>query len=430
MLDREENELLCRVGADTPMGNMLRRYWIPAATSDELVAGGAPRRTRLLGEDLVAFRAHDGTVGVLDEHCPHRGASLVLARNEECALRCIYHGWLIATDGAIRDMPSEQEDTTFNRRVRAQAYPVYEAGGLVWTYLGPPGTEPPKMLFDWMAYPAEHRLVQKAREECNWMQCLEGVIDSAHTMFLHSNVITPVAGEQSIIPEDQGNTQRPTADRRPRIEVDTTAYGFRYAAIRTPLIDPQSRDYARVTHFIAPFCALFPAATGWTSMQLFVPIDDEHTMFHFIQTQHDKPIDDVMRVRRIKRSGMEIGVDLDTDYLKVRTRENNWMQDRTAMAAGSHTGLQGVNIEDIAVQESMGAIYDRSKEHLGTSDIAVARMRRIMLDGVRRFAAGEAPPVGLAEPVAYEKLHAEERMVPKGERWQDAIVDKEELSCT
>ena len=422
MLMREENELLCRVGAETPMGRMLRCYWIPAATSDELVAGGAPRRTRLLGEDLVAFRAHDGTVGVLDENCPHRGASLALARNEDCALRCIYHGWLIAADGTVRETPAEPDDSSFRQRVHARSYPVYEAGGLVWTYLGRPGTEPPKMYFDWMAHPAGHRLVQKAREECNWVQCLEGVIDSAHTMILHESLIKPVAAERSVIPEDQGQTQRPTADRSPRIEVDNTAYGFRYAAIRKPLIDPESRYYARITHFVAPFYALFPAAAGWTSMQLFVPIDDEHTMFHFIQTQHDKPIDDVMRVRRIQRSGLEIGVDLDADYRKVRSRENNWLQDRAAIAAGSPTGLHGVNIEDIAVQESMGKIFDRSKEHLGASDVAVARMRRVMLDGVRRFATGEAPPVGLAEPVAYEKLHAEERMVPNGERWQDTMV--------
>jgi phthalate 4,5-dioxygenase oxygenase subunit len=422
VLTPEENELLCRVGADTPMGSMLRRYWMPAATSEELVAGGAPRRTRLLGENLVAFRANDGSVGVLDEQCPHRGASLVLARNEDCGLRCIYHGWLIAPDGAVREMPAEPEDSSFAHRVRARSYPVYEAGGTVWTYLGPPGSEPPKMYFDWMAYPAEHRIVQKARVECNWLQTLEGVIDSAHTMFLHANLIQPVAAEKSIIPTDQGRTQRPTDDRSPRIEVDNTAYGFRYAAIRKPLIDPASRDYVRVTHYIAPFYAMFPASHGWTSMQFFVPIDDEHTMFHFIQTQHDSPIDPEMRVGRIRRSGIEAGVDLDSDYRKVRTRENTWMQDRAGMAAGSFTGLNGVNIEDMAMQESMGPIFDRSKEHLGASDVAVARLRRILLEGVRRFARGEAPPVGLAERVPYEALHAEERMVPKSERWQDGGV--------
>lgn len=423
MLTREENELLCRVGPDAPMGKMFRRYWIPAALTSELRAGGAPRRARLLGEDFVAFRDSAGVVGVLDELCPHRGASLVLARNEECGLRCIYHGWKIAVDGRVLESPAEPDEHGFKDRVRARAHPVYEAGGIVWTYLGPPGTEPPKMTFDWMSLPAGHRMIQKAREECNWAQCLEGVIDSAHSGFLHSNVIKPVPGENSIIPEDQGNTRRPSDDLAPRMEAENTAYGFHYAAIRKPLIDPESRDYVRVTLFIAPFIALFPGPLGWTSMQMFVPMDDEHTMFHFIQARHDKPIDQLTRERRAARSGMVLGVDVDPlDYRKIRTRDNNWLQDRTEMEAGSFSGIHGVNNEDIAMQESMGPIFDRRREHLGTSDVAVIRMRRIMLDGVRRFIDEGAPPVGLAERVAYEALRAGERMVSHGERWQEAMV--------
>jgi phthalate 4,5-dioxygenase oxygenase subunit len=236
-------------------------------------------------------------------------------------------------------------------------------------------------------------------------------------------VIKPVPGEKTIIPEDQGNTQRPSDDLAPRIEVEDTPFGFRYAAIRRPLIDPEVRDYVRVTLFIAPFIALFPAANGWTSMQIFVPMDDEHTMFHFVQTRHDKPIDDLTRTRRAKRSGMQLGIDLDPlTYRKIRHRENNWLQDRAAMNTGSFTGMHGVNNEDIAMQESMGPIYDRRKEHLGASDIAVIRMRRIMLDGVRRFVEEGAPPVGLSEPVDYTALRAVERMVPRGVRWQDDLV--------
>jgi phthalate 4,5-dioxygenase len=422
MLTREENELLCRVEGDAPMGQMLRRYWIPAALGSELQTGGAPRRTRLFGEDLVAFRGADGAAGVLDEHCPHRGASLVLARNEDCALRCIYHGWKIARDGRVLETPSEPGEHGFAARVRAPAYPVYEAGGIVWTYLGPPGTEPPKMNFAWMSFPPEHRVIQKSREECNWLQCLEGVIDSAHSGFLHSNVIKAVPGENSIIPADLGNTRRPSDDRAPRIEVENTPYGFRYAAIRRPLIDPESRDYVRVTLFVAPFFSFFPATPGWTNMQFFVPIDDEHTMFHFVQTNHDQPLDELTRMRRAQRSGLEMGVDLDADYRKVRSRANNWLQDRAAMAAGSFTGMHGVNVEDIAVQESMGPLYDRRKEHLGAGDAAVIRMRRVMLDGVRGFIDEGAPAPGLAEPVAYESLHAAERMIRHGRRWQEETV--------
>ena len=148
----------------------------------------------MLGEDFVAFRGSDGVIGVLDEHCPHRGASLALARNEDCALRCIYHGWKFAADGTCLETPPEPDEHRFRERVRANAYPVYEAGGVVWTYLGPAGLEPPQMHFDWMALPEANRIIQKAREECNWAQCLEGVIDSAHSGFLHSNAIKPVPG--------------------------------------------------------------------------------------------------------------------------------------------------------------------------------------------------------------------------------------------
>jgi phthalate 4,5-dioxygenase oxygenase subunit len=419
MLTREENDLLCRVEGKAPMGEMLRRYWIPAAMSSELQAGGAPRRTRLLGEDLVAFRASDGTVGILEEACPHRGASMVLARNEDCALRCIYHGWKVAPDGRVLETPAEPEGSNFAGRVRANAFPAYEAGGIVWTYLGPPESEPPQMHFDWMSLPVEHVLIQKIHEECNWVQGLEGVIDTAHSNVLHTNLIRPSAsaGDATRIGGDQLVNDRPSADPSPRIEPENTAYGFRYAAIRRPLVDPDKRDYVRVTLFVAPFYAFFPGPEGWTYFQCFVPIDDEHTMFYFAQVQHAAPVTAEARRRREERSALRPGIDIDADYRKARKRANNWMQDRAAMSTGDFTGIKGVNNEDIAVQESMGPIYDRTKEHLGASDIAVIRMRKIMIDGVRQFMDG-APPVGLAERVDYGSLRAEERMVPKGEPWQ------------
>lgn len=420
MLTREENDLLCRVEGDAPMGRMMRRYWIPAALSTELTAGGAPRRTRLLGEDLVAFRASDGTLGVLDEHCPHRGASLLLARNADCALTCIYHGWKIAPDGRVLDTPAEPPEHRFAERVRAPAYPVYEEGGIVWTYLGPAGTEPPHMNFDWMRRGPEHRMFLKVLENCNWVQSLEGVIDTAHSNVLHTNLIKPAAVGDRTRGRDDAASLRPSDDPAPRIECENTPYGFRYAAIRRPLVDADTRDYIRVTLFVAPFFSFFPAPLGWTYMQSFVPIDDEHTMFIFTQVQ-DTPIEDNARAARAKRAGMQIGIDLDGEYRKIRTSANNWLQDRAAMAAGDFTGIKGVNNEDIAVQESMGPVYDRTKEHLAASDTAVIRMRRIMLDGLRNFLDG-APPVGLGAPVAYEALHAEERMIPKGSAWHGELV--------
>jgi phthalate 4,5-dioxygenase len=418
MLTREENELLCRVGPATPMGKMLRRYWVPAALSTELEAGGAPKRLRLLGEDFVAFRGSDGRVGVLDENCPHRGASLVLARNEDCALRCLYHGWKIAPDGRILETPPEPAELGFADKIRAVAYPTYEAGGFIWTYLGPAGTEPPRMDFDWVNAPDSERIILKAREECNWAQCLEGVIDSAHSNYLHSGSIVPGGNAVTVARADQMILDRPSNDGAPKIEVQNTSYGFRYAAIRKPLIDADKQSYIRVTLFAAPYISMFPGAKGWINAQIFFPIDDTHTMFHYIQVREGEPLDDETRANIQKRSGMRPGIDLDDDFRKIRTRENTWMQDREAMKNGSFSGIGGVNNEDIAVQESMGAIYDRTKEHLGTSDVAVIRMRRLMIDAARAHAERGEPPLGLAEPVPYHRVRAEERMIPLGSSWQ------------
>ena len=420
MLTHEENELLCRVGARTPMGRMLRRYWMPALQSAALEAGGAPRRVRLLGDDLVAFRAADGSVGLLDEHCPHRGASLVLAQNVDCALQCLYHGWKIAPSGRILETPAEPAASTLRHKVRARSYATYETGGLVWAYLGLPGTEPPRLDLACVTAPVERLDIMQAREECNWVQCLEGVIDSAHSNYLHANGIKPVAGDASRMRSGDLLIDRPSDDGRPRVEAENTAYGFRYAAIRRPLVDPEHLQYVRATLFVAPFYALFPAPLGLQSLQAFVPIDDEHTMFYFFQMSEREPFTDEARSRRHFRSGMQPGIDLDAGFRKIRSRENDWLQDRESMRRGtSFSGVHGVNNEDIAVQESMGPIYDRTKERLGTSDVAVIRMRRLMLDAVQRFERDKAPPLGLAEPVAYPELRAIEQIIPLGARWQD-----------
>jgi phthalate 4,5-dioxygenase oxygenase subunit len=421
MLSHEENELLCRVGPETPMGRMLRRYWIPAVQSTDIVADGPPRRIRLLGENLVAFRDTNGRAGVLDENCPHRGASLVLARNEECGLRCLYHGWKIDVTGRVLETPPEPDELGFKDRVRAIAYPTYESGGFVWTYMGPPGTEPQQVHFEFAKLPESHRLVTTVLSECNWVQALEGVIDSAHSNYLHSTAIKPVSGPGATIFSRKENfdLDRPSNDGKPIIEVQDTSYGFRYAGIRIPTRNADTHRYARVTIFVAPFHGFVAAPYGIGFMQMFVPMDDEHTMFHYVRYQFDEAIDDVARVRHLAWGGTRPGVDTDHEYRKTRTRENNWLQDREAMRRGeSWSGIRGVNNEDFAVQESMGPLYDRRKEHLGTSDVALIRMRRLMLDSVRNFTATGAPPLGLAQPVAYDKIRAEEQTLPIGVPWQ------------
>jgi phthalate 4,5-dioxygenase oxygenase subunit len=418
MLTREENELMCRVGADTPMGQMARRYWLPALMSDELERGGDPKRVRLLGEDLVAFRDANGRVGLLDESCPHRGASLALARNEGCELQCLYHGWKIDATGSVTSTPAEPEESTFAQRLRATAYATRESGGLIWAYLGPAGKEPPFMEFEWTAIPDAQRLIFKARTECNWVQAMEGALDSSHTPILHGNAIVPGAVAKTTYASDF-QIDRPTDDKRPKLAVEDTPYGIRYAAIRKPLVDPETMQYARVSLFVAPCYVTFPAPAGFVYMQIFVPIDDHNTMFYFVQCTYGKGFDAETIEKRRYRAGFRIGIDIDENFRRIPRRANSWQQDRAGMrdGSGSFSGIFGVQAQDIAIQESMGALYDRSREHLGASDAALIRMRRRLIDGVRAFERGAAP-LGLAEAIDYAALQAEEMLIPIGEPWQ------------
>lgn len=411
MLSRQDNELLCRVGRDTPMGQMMRRYWLPVAMSTELVAG-TPKRVRLLGEDFVAFRGDDGVVGVLDEACPHRGASLVLARSEGCALRCLYHGWKVDRSGSIVEMPSEPEGSSFADKVRMPAYPVHEAAGLVWTYLGAPVPAPPPPDFAFAHVPDSWRVNTKFRTDCNWVQSLEGAIDTAHSNYLHSTDITP--GDPAAASRWLSRqTARPSDDGRPRIITEDTPYGFRYGALRRPLVGADVNHYVRITHFVAPFTAIIPLG-DLQNVQIFLPIDDYHTYQYNVKFGFTEPPAD--RLREFSSIGPD-----DGDWGTDRNRDNNWRQDRAAMSAGtSFTGIQVIRNQDTAVQESMGPLYDRTKEHLGVSDTAIIRMRKRMLDAVRAFKDQGAPPLGLGERI--DDVRAAEGMLPRDQPWQNLLA--------
>jgi phthalate 4,5-dioxygenase len=425
VLTPEENALLCRIGPGTKMGTMMRRYWLPVLVSGDLGPNGDPKRVRLLGEDLVAFRDAEGRIGLLDELCPHRRASLALGRNENGYLECLYHGWRMDCKGRVVDTPVEPEESTFKDRVRATAYQTCEAGGVIWAYLGPAEHAPPAPSFHFTQVTPERVVILRSLSSANWAQGVEGVIDSAHSNFLHKNGIRPSKDVVTTIRGREGFARRPSDDPRPRMEVEDMPYGFRYAAIRKPIADAETKNYIRTSHFIAPIFAMFPAPQGWVWMQAFTPVDDEHTIFWNFQV-NDTPIGAEQRATLFERAGMRPGIDLDDQLRPAGNRGNSWLQDRAAMRRGeSHTGLASVSREDFAVQESMGPILDRSKEHLGVSDTAVIRFRRLMLDGVRRFAAGETPP-GLGEPNDLGYVRSQEEMLPIDADWhavgQNAII--------
>ncbi len=408
MLSAEENALLTQVTGDAPMGQMMRRYWVPACLSEEVAQpDGTPMRTTIYGERLVVFRDTAGNLGVVDERCPHRLASLALGRNEEGGLRCIYHGWKFDTAGACMDMPTEPGAHGFRDRMKLRSYPVREAGGMVWTYLGPAETVPKFPEYDWMKLPRNQYATVKVGERVNYAQAIEGAIDSSHSWFLHQGIIW-----------DWKKRAELSMDTSPKMECEDTSYGFRYAAIRVPTNNPDTERYVRVTQFLVPFTAFIPRPMEKTQnchIQVFVPVDNERTIFYGVFFSQDgSPVDEA--ATRAKHH-LVPGVDLDRNWFKLANEANWFNQDRDAMKNGSWTGINGFSNQDMACQESMGPIVDRTAEHLGTSDIAIIRMRKRMLEAVRRFQNGE-PLIGLDPDIAYGKIRTEQLIIPIEQPWQ------------
>jgi phthalate 4,5-dioxygenase len=410
MLTREDNELLTRTGPGTLLGRLFRRYWIPALQSDELPeTDGAPVHVEILGERLVAFRATDGTVGLLDEACAHRGASLLYARNEECGLRCIYHGWKWDTQGRCVDTPTEPPDSTFKHRVRQPSYPVREAGGVIWAYLGNRETIPPFPGFQWTALPESQRIANKVLQECNYLQALEGGVDSAHVGSLH-RAFAGSGGPWSPWGVEMG--AHAVRDTSPRLELQTTGYGYRYAAIRKR---EDGQQYIRITPFIMPWYTFVPIGPGEGDDILFhawVPRDDYSNWAWDVHFNLDDPVNIEGDVERR-------GLWLDSNFRKLRNPDNKYLQDRQAMKDRNFSGIAGIMTQDHAVQESMGPLYDRSKEHLASSDRAVIQLRRFLMNCIQTFREDLDPP-GLDPKLPYHRICSEVAVKPGDIAWDIA----------
>ena len=409
MLTQEENERLTRVTAGTPMGETMRRYWLPALLSWELPQpDGAPVRVRLLGEDLVAFRTTDGRVGLIEEFCPHRRASLWLGRNEENGLRCVYHGWKYDVTGQCVDQMNEPRQ--FCAKIRAIAYPTCEIGGVVWAYMGPAERQPAPPNFAWTQVPETHRTVSKVVEACNWLQALEGGIDTSHFTILH-RALKMNAKEPGIQPNNPG-----VRGSAPTLEVDVTDYGYRYFGIR-PLGDEQ---YVRGYHYIMPFTQLRPPGPDRDEVHghYWVPIDDTTCMvWNFYYSYGARPIGNRAEDGY---SGNAYGSHVDQKTFRpYRNRTNDWMIDRQMQKTETYTGISGINQQDRAVQESMGAIVDRSRENLGPGDRAVVVTRKLLLEAVGSVARG-ADPRGTG--ASYYTVRAAEAVLPKSTNWREALL--------
>lgn len=397
----EDNDAMCRVNPGWPMHDLLKQYWVPVARAESLAPGGAPHALTMFGERYVVFRSPDGTLGMFDEACPHRGASLALARNEDCGLRCIFHGWLFSPDGKTLEIPSEPAESTYKDRVKFNHYPVQEYGDIVWAYLGG-DTAPHFPEYGFGTVPKSHRMVMKAEQNCNWVQVLEGNIDSSHVSMLHSSQI------KKLMESNEGDSGV-LEDSSPAYDVDDTKYGFKAAAIRT-LKD--GRSYVRVSEYIAPWCVLVAATDEVDRIAVFtIPNDDYTTTFWFVIYNHERPLDDTQTHGLFQRT---VGPNPD-NFRETFPAENMWGQDREAMAEGHWSGIDSLYFEDIAVQESSGKLMPRTNERLGSSDRAVNRMRRWLLGAPKRVADGELLP----DPaIDYTSIEALEVFLEPGVDWK------------
>jgi nitrite reductase/ring-hydroxylating ferredoxin subunit len=409
-MNRADNELLTRIGPGTPMGAMLREYWVPACRSAKLEADGAPFRVRLFADNFVAFRATDGRVGFIQEACPHRCASLALARNEANGLRCIFHGWKFSVEGKCVDAPTEPREQRgeFARSVPVRAHPTHEAGGIVWVYMGKKETPPRFPDYEFTHLPESH--IQPARGiiRTNWLQGLEALLDSAHVGFLHSANLDSALGRK-VFKEESDYMLR---DGAPVFEFEERPYGFREGAIRQ---EGEDRLYARVREVALPFFSFIPSSPkGSRIVCCSIPIDDITTAQWYIAFDPDQPLDFDILTSFGTTSG-----DQDHFNADMGGPEDLWQQDRDAMKQGHWSGIigRGNAYEDFAVQESMGPIVDRSQEYLGTCDRVIYRARQLLLDAVTRFRdTGELSFAG--DTIDWQAIRSFSHAFPKEQDWR------------
>ena len=418
-----ENETLTRVGPGTPMGALMRQYWVPAALSSELKADGDPLRLVLLGEKLVAFRDSNGRVGVFDHRCPHRCASLFFGRNEEGGIRCAYHGWKFDSEGNCLDMPNLPADQEFRSKVKAKAYRAAERNGVLYVYMGDTKTAPPLPVLEATLCASDDIAVSLIQRECNWLQALEGDIDTSHFSFLHTGKVTIDDVEPDHIERFQ------LTDRAPRYHVKSTDYGTMYCAYRPA--DP-GYVYYRFAHFALPFWTMFPNGplTDNIVAQAWVPMDDTHTMAVSFMWKRKTP------VLGMTAEGTPVLPYLDRNtamlpntpdwygrWRPAANQTNDYLIDREAQRNISFTGIPEVFQQDAAMTESMGEITDRTFEHLAPSDRLISATRRRLIEAARGLSdKGSAAP-HLDNAAVAAGLRSGDVIAPEGQEWADAYAD-------
>jgi len=412
MLKEQQNEFVTQTGPGAPMGELFRRYWIPALLAEELPANdAAPVRVKLLSERLVAFRDSKGRYGLIDEFCPHRGASLWFGRNEECGLRCPYHGWKFDVTGQCIEVPSEPEASGFARKIKLKSYPLVERGGVLWTYMGAPEHRPPLPEWEFATVPAEQSFVSKRFQECNWLQAMEGGIDSSHVSFLHRGNLE----SDPLFKGAKGNIYN-ISDLKPVFEVVESAGGLYIGARRTA---EKGNYYWRITQWVMPSFTMVPPRGGHSVHGHFwIPIDDENCWAWSYDYHPTRKLTDAEREAMKQGKGIHAAV-IPGTYRPRANKDNDYLIDREAQRRGdTYSGVEGIAMQDASLQESMGPIVDRTKENLVSTDNGIIMARHRLIRAAKALAEKSITPPGV--DTAHQKVRSASVILPPDQPFKDA----------
>ncbi len=413
MLTKERNDLLTQTGPGTPMGAVYRCYWIPALLAEELPEPDCPPvRVELLSEKLVAFRDTEGRLGLLDEFCAHRRVSLWFGRNEDNGLRCPYHGWKYDVSGRCVDVPSEEP--AFCKNIRQKSYPLVEKGGILWAYMGEPERQPPLPEFEFANVKPEQRFISKRYQECNWLQALEGGIDSSHVSFLHSMNLN----SDPLFKGARGN-QYNLSDMKPVFEVVENPGGLFVGARR---LAEDDQYYWRITPWLMPsFTMVPPRGDHPVHGHFWIPINDENCWAWSFDYKSNRDLTSA------ERQAMEDGLGIHCKYVPgtfvpLANKSNDYLMNREAQKSGkTYSGIEGIAIQDSSLQESMGPICDRTMEKLAPTDKGIMMARRMLFKAIKNLEEnGETPPG--VDPEQH-KIRSASVLLPRDQRFKDAAAD-------
>jgi phthalate 4,5-dioxygenase oxygenase subunit len=415
MLRKEQNDLLTQTGPGTPMGDLFRCYWMPALLAEELPENECPPvRVKLLSERLLAFRDTNGRFGLIDEFCAHRGVSLWFGRNEECGLRCPYHGWKYDITGQCIEVPSEPEESGFAKKIKLKSYPLVERGGVLWTYMGPPERQPPLPEWEFATVPAAHSFMTKRTQECNWLQAMEGGIDSSHVSFLHRGDLD----SDPLFKGSRGNKYN-LSDAKPHFEVVESAGGLYIGARRNA---ENGHYYWRITQWVMPsFTMIPPRGDHPVHGHFWIPIDDENCWTWSFDYKSTGPLSqeqvDAMRAGK----GIHVTYVPGT-FRPAANKDNDYLIDRAAQKAGrTYSGVEGIAMQDASLQESMGPTVDRAKENLVSTDNGIIMARHRLLRAVKALKDKGVTPPGV--DLDHQRVRSAAVILPPDQPFKDAAKE-------